>query len=252
MAAHGSIRDRRRKSDGHHEQGLAGRPSMCRRAAASYRLGSSIGMFLALLMATPLAAAEEAPFDLATAVADDTGRLPYALVAPLSLSEETLLLDEGGAAGGTGGAQTAPSKPMETPIPFEVGPGYVEPWPYALPFLANDVIKRGYTLPLPRGFSLVYTYVERDVKIETIKVGVNGAPLRDVSNFVNLGSFSKVNVAVGRFDAWLLPFLNVYAMAGYVSNNTLTKGIVTIPPLLPRGQPRTFEISKTTELGGFV
>ena len=226
---------------------------MCRKTAASYRLGPSIVMSLALFMATSLAAAEEPPFDLVTAVADDTGRLPYALVAPLSLSEETLLLDEGSAAGGTGGAQAAPSKPGEVaPIPFEVGAGNVEPWPYALPFLANDVIKRGYTLPLPRGFSLVYTYVERDVKIETVKIGINGAPLRDVSNFVNLGSFSKVNVAVGRFDAWLLPFLNVYAMAGYVSNSTLTRGIVTIPPLLPRGQPRTFEISKTTDLGGFV
>ena len=125
-------------------------------------------------------------------------------------------------------------------------------WPYALPFLADQVIKQGYTLPLPRGVSIVYTYVQRDIKISSVSLGVNGAPLRDVSNFVNLGSTSHVSVAVARFDAWLLPFLNAYAIAGYVSNNTTTRGIVTIPPLTERGDPRTFKLTKTTELGGFV
>jgi hypothetical protein len=85
-----------------------------------------------------------------------------------------------------------------------------------------------------------------------VSLGINGAPLRDVSNFVNLGSTSHVNVAVARFDAWLLPFLNAYVMAGYVSNNTTTKGIVTIPPLTARGDPRTFKIVKNTELSGFA
>jgi hypothetical protein len=57
---------------------------------------------------------------------------------------------------------------------------------------------------------------------------------------------------VGRFDAWLLPFLNVYAMAGYVSNHTTTRGLVTIPPLTQFGEPKTFKLVKTTDLGGFV
>ena len=121
-----------------------------------------------------------------------------------------------------------------------------------MPFLADRVIKQGYSLPLPRGLSLVYTYIQRDTKISSLSVGVNGAPLRDVTSFVNLGSTSHVSVALARFDAWLLPFLNVYALAGYVSNNTTTRGIVTIPPLTPRGNPKTFKLTKTTELGGFV
>ena len=37
-----------------------------------------------------------------------------------------------------------------------------------------------------------------------------------------------------------------------MSNNTTTRGTVTIPPLTPRGNPRTFNLVKTTELGGFV
>ncbi|HXJ80609.1 MAG TPA: hypothetical protein VMS64_18265 [Candidatus Methylomirabilis sp.] len=246
--------------------------------SASRGISVSLGLLLALLMAAPLSAAEEAPFPIAGGAANDVGLGPYTLVAPLADTEDVPFAGAGVvarnsdlrqyalvastepgeeaplAAGRWSLAQAAPSDTgEETPIPFE-GPRPTETasWPYALPFLADQVIKQGYTLPLPRGVSLVYTYVERDVKITTVKLGVNGAPLRDVTNFVNLGSTSQVNVAVGRFDAWLLPFLNVYAMAGYVSNNTVTRGIVTIPPLTPRGDPKTFNITKTTELGGFV
>src|SRR5262249_9700707 len=155
----------------------------------------------------PLVGAEEAPFAFDDSALNDAGGGSY--------------------------AQAKPSGPgEEAPIPFEgAPPTEAAPWPYALPFLADDVIKRGYTLPLPRGVSFVYPYVQRDVKIGIVKVGINGAPLRDVTDFVNLGSTSHVNVAVGRFDAWLLPFLNVYAIAGFVGNNPTTRGIVTIPPL---------------------
>jgi len=227
-------------------------------------------MLLLLLMTEPLAAGERSPFVLVTPLAVDeeaflpirrniaaADHRPFALVAPSTAEQNSAFAVADAKAGSTGvrwSAQASPSSPGEVaPIPFEVGKRTEpEPWPYALPFLADQVIKQGYTLPLPRGGSLVYTYVERDVKITKVKLGVDGAPLRDVTNFVNLGSNSHVNVAVGRFDAWLLPFLNVYAMAGYVSNNTTTKGIVTIPPLTSRGEPRTFKLLKTTDLGGFV
>jgi len=209
-------------------------------------------------LVAPWAVDKEALFPAERSVAaSDADRWPFAPVASLAAEEKAPIVFVDGAASSTGRrsyAQASPSAPAEVaPIPFEVGKGAEpEPWPYALPFLADTVIKQGYTLPLPRGVSLVYTYVERDIKITKVRLGVDGAPLRDVTNFVNLGSTSHVNVAVGRFDAWLLPFLNVYAMAGYVSNNTTTKGIVTIPPLTSRGEPRTFNLLKTTELGGFV
>lgn len=181
------------------------------------------------------------------------GPRSYSLVAPLAAHEDRAFALAGDA-GRPSHAQAAPRDSEEAaPIPFERGAREEpEAWPYALPFLADRAIKQGYTLPLPRGLSLVYTYVTRDIKISDVRLGINGAPLRDVGNFVNLGSTSHVNVVVGRFDAWLLPFLNVYAMAGYVSNSTTTKGTVTLPPLTPRGEPRTFTVSAKTELNGFV
>ena len=220
----------------------------------------SIGMrltVLVLLMGVPLASAEEARLAGASASANDAGHWLYTLMAPLAVREEAAFTIDGmedGRGGRWSFAQETPSGPSEgAPIPFEVGKrAKPEPWPYDLPFLADKVIEQGYTLPLPRGVSFVYTYIKRDVKINRVRVGVNGAPLREVTDFVDLGSTSHVNVAVGRFDAWLLPFLNVYALAGFVSNDTTTRGIVTIPPLTPRGEPRTFNLVKTTDLSGFV
>ena len=221
-----------------------------------------MGMLLALFMVAPTAAADEASFVLGDlAVANDVGLGPFTLLAPSGGADDAPFGVAAEAASEVGYwryAQAAPSTPGErTPIPFERAPGAPaptepEPWPYALPFLADAVIKRGYTLPLPRGVSAVYLYVKRDIKIDSVKLGVNGSPLRDVTKFVDLGSTSHVSVAVARFDAWLLPFLNLYATAGYVSNDTTTRGVVTIPPLTERGEPRTFNLTKKTELGGFV
>ena len=96
-------------------------------------------------------------------------------------------------------------------------------WPYVLPFLADAAVKRGYELPLPLGISAVFYYVERDIEITDIRVGINGAPLQSVSHFLDLGSTSHVSVALSRLDAWLLPFLDVYGLLGYVSNTTTTR-----------------------------
>ena len=127
--------------------------------------GKLLAMLGVLTMVSP-AAADEVSVAFAGLASNDGERWPpYILVTPLAVREESF-------------AQAAPSSPGEVaPIPFEVGKGAEpEPWPYALPFLADRVIKQGYTLPLPRGVSLVYTYVERDVKITKVKLGIDGAP----------------------------------------------------------------------------
>ena len=85
-----------------------------------------------------------------------------------------------------------------------------------------------------------------------MRVGFNGAPLRNVSNFVNLGSKSHVNVVVARFDAGLLPFVDVYGLAGSVWNNTTTKGTATVPTQASRSASQSFNVSATTDLDGFV
>jgi hypothetical protein len=180
-------------------------------------------------LVAPWAVDKEALFPAERSVAaSDADRWPFAPVASLAAEEKAPFVAADGAASSTGRrsyAQASPSAPAEVaPIPFEVREGCrARAVALRLAISGRHGDQAGLHVALPRGVSLVYTYVERDIKITKVRLGVDGAPLRDVTNFVNLGSTSHVNVAVGRFDAWLLPFLNVYAMAGYVSNNTTTK-----------------------------
>jgi hypothetical protein len=121
-----------------------------------------------------------------------------------------------------------------------------------LPFLAEEAIKSGHELPLPFGAGLVVTgLVDRQIDVTDVRIGLNGSQ-QSVSNFVDLGSSSRVfNVNV-KFDAWLLPFLNVYALAGYVYNVSDTHLTVTVPN--PGPLPGTSQREKRveTELDGFV
>lgn len=120
-----------------------------------------------------------------------------------------------------------------------------ERWFSFLPLMADEARKRGYDLPLPFGVSAIYNHIERDININDLSIGLNGAPLQSVSRFVNLGSTSKVDAAVGRADAWLLPFLDVYGLFGYLRNESITQGLVTLPG-------RTFSFSGETSLQGVV
>jgi len=121
-----------------------------------------------------------------------------------------------------------------------------------LPFLAEEAHKRGIELPRTYGVGLVYYYLDRAIDISDVRVGRNGASPESVSDFAQLGSSSRVNNANVKVDMWILPFLNLYAIAGYIWNQSTTNIDVTLPPLTPGGSPRQFRMSVPTELEGTV
>jgi hypothetical protein len=125
-------------------------------------------------------------------------------------------------------------------------------WSSFLPLFGEEAIKRGYDLPLPFGVSLIYNYIERDIKVDDLRIGLNGETPKSVSRFVDLGSHSKVNVALTRIDTWILPFANVYGLFGYVHNESLTEGIAELPVPGPRPGSRTLALAGTSTLDGFV
>jgi len=87
-------------------------------------------------------------------------------------------------------------------------------WKYKLPFLAQKVIDKGYNLPLPYGAGLIYSVNEQEQDITGLEVGINGrdkAPFEFVSFDKTITTTDSANAKV---DAWLLPFLNVYATYG--------------------------------------
>jgi hypothetical protein len=73
-----------------------------------------------------------------------------------------------------------------------------------------------------------------------------------VSDVANFKARSKVNAAVVKADAWLLPFLNVYLLAGYIDNVSDTNIAVTVPSPGPLSGSRQFTIRTRTELEGFL
>ena len=125
-------------------------------------------------------------------------------------------------------------------------------WSSFLPLMKEEAIKRGYELPLPFGVSVIYNYIGRDIDVFDIRIGVDGEEPRSVTQFLNLGSNSSVNAALAKADAFLLPFLNLYALGGYLENESTSQGFVTVPRAVGGGPPREFEFTIDTSLSGFV
>ena len=92
-------------------------------------------------------------------------------------------------------------------------------WNRKLPFLAQAVIDEGYDLPLPFGIGLVYANVEQKMLLDELQVGINGRdeePFEFVA-FENAEAHSE-SLQV-KLDAWLFPFMNVFALFGKVEGD---------------------------------
>ena len=154
------------------------------------------------------------------------------------------LADDGPAGtGATGPASTAAAGSDQPVTP---------PYGRALPFMAEEAIKRGYELPLPYGAALIVTGLgNRKIDVTDVRVGLESPP-RSVSQFVQLGSSSNVINANVKFDAWVLPFLNVYALVGVVRNTSVTHAVVTVPAPGPGTGTLQFTKDVTTDLSGVV
>ncbi len=97
-----------------------------------------------------------------------------------------------------------------------------------LPFFGDAARERGYDLPLPLGAGLTMMSINRPTEISRVQAGVNGGGLSDVS-FLEFEAEAAVRSAVARFDAWLLPVLNVYLLGGYIWNNSEVATTVNLP-----------------------
>ena len=146
-----------------------------------------------------------------------------------------------------GDAATPPSKGPAAPA---AGPA--EPRSF-FPLLADEALKRGYELPLPYGASLVVTgLANREIEVTDVRLDLDGAPVLPQADFVNLGSSSDVFNANLKFDIFVLPFLNVYALLGYVYNESETTANITLTTPGPGGGDVVFERTIPTKLDGFI
>jgi hypothetical protein len=136
--------------------------------------------------------------------------------------------------------------PQPAPLPKPEG------WSSFLPLLGDEARKRGIELPLPFGAGLVFYHLSRDIRITDVRVGRNGAPPTSVSEFAALGSRADVDNLNVKLDAWILPFVNLYAIVGYIWNESTTRLDVTLPPILPGGATRRYHFEIPTKMEGSV
>jgi len=107
-----------------------------------------------------------------------------------------------------------------------------------LPFWSDWAKQQGIDLPLPFGIAANYIFMSHDVDITDVTVQfLNRAP-ESINDFASFAVRNNTSVAAVKFDAWILPLLNVYATVGYAStiakmnaNITIERSILPLPPV---------------------
>lgn len=92
----------------------------------------------------------------------------------------------------------------------------VEPrrWNKPLPMFAQSVIDLGFDLPNPFGLAIVPNGIRQELLLSDLAVGLNGGELIEI-DFAKFDTpvIENNNVQL-KFDAWILPFVNIYATYG--------------------------------------
>lgn len=102
-------------------------------------------------------------------------------------------------------------------------------WDRILPIGGQVAIYNGYDLPLPFGVSFLFAHVSQDQTISDMKAGYGG-PANTNIDFLSFDKFrTQTNTPQLKLDAWVLPFLNVFATVGRI------KGTIDIKMSMPKG-----------------
>ncbi|WP_123864766.1 hypothetical protein [Chitinophaga barathri] len=96
------------------------------------------------------------------------------------------------------------------------GKGY----PWRFPLLGSKVASRGFSLQYPVGAMINFSPGSQKVNISDLKVGIGSHEPVDL-DFVKFGEVkAEIQALTARMDLWVLPFLDVYGIAGKVWSKT--------------------------------
>lgn len=144
------------------------------------------------------------------------------------------------------------SDPEPAPHPFTgpwqpISPGFLEPflrrpkdveeedkqhWS-GLPLMSDLAKENGIKLPEPLGLTATYFIINRPSRVTKVKAGIDNGGLRELPSLA-FEANAKVQSALARLDAWILPMLNVYLLGGYVWNDSSVDMVLDFP-----GHPNT-------------
>jgi len=136
----------------------------------------------------------------------------------------------------------------------------IEPITHMLPIWGQKVREQGFDLPLPFGFGANLVFMDQGIRLRNVKVGL-GDPTFEVEGleFSDARAHDRANTA--RLDLWLLPFVNIYGLFGYINGEAeldldigqVSDGIPGFPPILEPGETIDLNIDYNgTTFGGGI
>jgi hypothetical protein len=132
----------------------------------------------------------------------------------------------------------------------------VEPITFKIPIWGEKVREMGFDLPLPFGAGVNFTLMNQGLDIQELRVGV-GSESTEPSGISFSDARARDKAATMRLDAWLLPFVNVYGLFGYINGNAQLD--VNIPglsigpvPVIPEFTLPVDEDYEGTTFGGGI
>jgi hypothetical protein len=121
-------------------------------------------------------------------------------------------------------------------------------WDRPLPLGAQWALERGIELPNPFGAGMFVVYMSRDFAVDDVRVTLPGDEPVSISDVASFDVRNHTMLAALKFDAWILPVLNVYGLLGHTWTDTRLDATITLDPVL--GGPIVFGITQDTEVGG--
>ena len=117
-----------------------------------------------------------------------------------------------------------------------------------LPLFREWFEEQGVPLPLPYGAGLMTIFMERDIEVTDVSVQFLNRPPESISDRADFEVSNRTRSLAARFDAWVLPFINVYALAGQAKTDTSLRSRIVIDR--PAAPPLEVEITDDSSVDG--
>lgn len=94
-----------------------------------------------------------------------------------------------------------------------------------LPFFGNAARERGYDLPEPFGININYMNMRQNIDVDSIRfsgLALGPLPLDNMFSIHAGNTRERSKTETLKLDAWLLPFMNVYALVGHTKGHSVS------------------------------
>jgi len=115
---------------------------------------------------------------------------------------------------------------------------FSQPYPYVLPVLGDKAHEAKARIPLPFGVMFNTLVGTQNLGLENMQIGfgnINDPGIPDMIDLSDVVTFRDISAQTStynlRFDAWILPFLNVYGIVGQTKKADISVSLIDPIPL---------------------